>query len=416
MISAVALGVLTLFSSWYLYSKWSKKNTKVQEKSSEDSAYFIAFDKGDYNTLLKISKGYKNAKILVMGTAALEPKLENVITLKDLGIKTKVDASWSREKELDPKEIGKIVEVMTKTDAVAKRLIMFIGVASVIQKQIAEEAKIRFDDKLDLNAVWDNFNVDLESPYGKNAFEVQKNIPRVFVPNFTVAKALDPDQNKTVVSGSPAFDDLKSKVEKIKKQLNDSDFEEGLLKKFGLSHRKTVFVYFGGADPSYYEDSEKGDSALTYLRKCLQLPRLEGIDPQFIILPHPKVKDKKYEEKQFNKAKTTYKVNVNYHMTNEEAIALADCVFTFNSSLGDFARYMGKPVMFIVPPQVSFHNNLVSTGYAMKASNEEEFTQGLTKINLSDEDSNLSKDISDQIVSDSLNIIYKHVPPEIVIK
>lgn len=411
LITALAVGALTLFGAWYLHTSWKRKPIVPKEAP----IYFITFDKGDFNALLKISEKYAGAKILTLGTsatAAKELNLKNAVTIKDLGSRIDVDEKWPREKLLDDIVVDKSLQALFKIHETAKRHIMFIGVASIIQKQFALRAIELLGNKLDLNVVWDNFNVDLTSPYGRTGFEVQKDFPRVFVPNAQVAKVLDSRGERAIVSGSPAFDDLKTKVDKLKQEFEkpDSDARMNLLKKHGLDSTKAIIVYFGGADPAYIK------SGLPLLAECLQAKGITG-DPQIIVLPHPKVKADKLEEAALNKLRTAYKVNVNYNLTNEEAIVLSEVVLTFNSSLGDFARYLGKPVMFIAPRTSPTVPNLESAGLALSCASPEEFIKGIDRIGSEPDGSgdepasDLHRDISGEIVSGSLAKILAVVPP-----
>ncbi|MBA3721908.1 MAG: hypothetical protein H0W88_05860 [Parachlamydiaceae bacterium] len=424
-ISLIALAIFTCLTISYFLFKWIRPAKPLEPKHP---LFFVTFDKGDFNSLSKISAEFPGSKIIAMGTskkAAEDLGLKNVTTLETLGVGVKVDETWHRDLTLSPKDITLVVDSMVKTYPTAAKQILFIGVASVIQKQIAEEAAIAFkkkNKKFKVIAIWDNFNADLTSPYGKTAFEVQKVASKVLVPTKQVAKILDPEINRiildpentrAVVTGSPAFDELKAKVNKLNEAIKaDPRVKADLLKKYGLESGRSTIVYFGGADAAYHQNTAEKQSALNLFFDCIQ-PTLKT-DVQVLVLPHPKIKAEKIEEKLFKDVKNVHVID---SMTNEEALVLANTVLTYNSSLGDFARYLDKKVIFIVPANEEFRNNLVSSKNSLKVSNPKEFSNGLIEISLpayAGFPNLLSVSISDQITDGSTKGIVDLINTELL--
>jgi len=319
---------------------------------------FIVFDAGETNAFLPVIEHMEKEKedfhILALATAAELIEKTPFVTKSTL---LKIDKSWPREKELPAKQIKELVSSFEPH-------LVISGVASLIQKQFIEG----FNSKAKTIAYWDNFSPNGSGDYFTTALKVQKSASYLFTPSKTVADAVEFKERKTEtkwVAGHPSLEKWKEKLGRIDK--------EALRKKW--AQNEFLITYIGGYGEAY-------EKAFTLFVECLKGLNQQERKVKVFVQLHPKVKDGVFEAGLLASYPHTILSSIS-KMSTEEAVALADLIVTYNSTVGFQALSLGKKALFVVPEDDHYSNLAIENDLANKIHSSEEFYHFMESSNSS---------------------------------
>lgn len=350
---------LVLFQLLFTFSFSNMFGANTPQATSQ--CLFILFDAGETHALIplieKLSLEGKTCKILAMGTAQelIKQKKYETIDLSNY-VGTPINNSWSREKEIDPVKVTELVGhfLYSNVDCVIS------GVSSQIQGQFLEAFSAR---SIKTIAYWDNFNAEGQDAYFQVAQKVQKKASRVFVPSQYVKDSAvfkDRSPQSICIVGHPA-------LEKWVKEVTQTN-KDPLFQKLGFKDapKKTITIVGG-----YGEQYEK---AFRLMMQCVEHASIQ-LPLQFIIHPHPKTADAKFERSEIarSRLRNIVVIKPEHNISTIQAVSLADVVLCYNSTVGFQALGCKKNVLFVVPKEDRYTNLAIDLHIAKKVSSVEEF-------------------------------------------
>ncbi len=374
------------------YSLLEAHEQKSASPVVEVSNLFVLYDTGETQFLTpvisKLDKEGKDYRILVMGTAAEVIKNahlpeDKVISLESLGIEKVVDKTTSRFEELSQREL-EMIHSQIKTNN------LVIGFASIIQKQLA----IEYASDAHTFMVWDNFVAT--NPEGGDAFkvahEIQHVVDKVLYPSNYVAVNMQNRPYNFEVVGHPSLQTFCEEFAAI----DQSEIRE----KLALSPDQKVRAYLGGWCGD--EDYQKGFELFV---SCIVDNPFE--DDLFIIQPHPKSGDGKFERELLEfYGVTNFLIPPEKTVNTQEVVAISTGpVMCHKSTVGIKVAALGKDVIHILPEEDEYSNALIDAEVAPCVATADELNQLLLAPSLEERTQDLytlmmmPKDATDQVYS-----------------
>ncbi len=285
---------------------------------------FIAEKAGETNAFLPVCQKLKEEKrdfrILVFGVA------------RDLVVgypEERIDV----EGEIDVQAIAQ------ESDA----RVVITGVHSSTQAELLKA----FGKKAITYAFWDNFNPNGSSPYFKLAQEVQMCAQRVLFPSRYVAEApefKERDPSTKYIVGHPSLEQWQKELEAVDRA--------SILKKLNIPG--PITAYIGGYGKEY-------EAAFDLFTKM-------PIEGTVIVQVHPQAKGLHFEQERLPQEHFLIS-----SLSTIEAVAIADTIATYHSTVGFQALFMGKRVLFVVPEKDPYTNLAIDKGFAPKVSTADQY-------------------------------------------
>jgi len=294
---------------------------------------FVLFDAGETLSLKpvieRLKEEGKQVDVVALGTAPLfiadAKKIEHV------------DKDWDRNQSLSQKKFHDIFSSYKPETVV-------IGVASVIQKQVAEY----FHKRAQVIGYYDNFGSIEQISYASLVREIEKHLHMLLTASSFGADSSDVKEVHVV--GNPD-------VEIFGNRLKEVDVAK-LKKRFKIDEEARVITYVGGY----------GNDDVLALKILAEGMRSFPQD-YLIVCPHPKT-DGTLEKRYLPKGQFA-----NEGIFSTEGVALADIVVCHRSTLGIKSIMLGKRVIFIDP----FLSPSITAWSGSIVKNAEEFIQALKR-------------------------------------
>lgn len=326
---------------------------------------FVLHNAGETYDLLpviqRLAEREANYAVLTLGVATdlVKGKIDknHTVTLSRLGIETVVDKTFPREKTLLCEEIEKITQLLPVQQVVS-------GNATAIQDQIINAYKKK---NARTYVYWDNFNSIGNDPY----FEIAQKVIR------SAACALFPSK---VCSEAKEFHDLKTKIvvgkpsmQEWKRSFDAIDTKEIRLK-LGVNDNARIITWIGG-----YGSQHK--KAFELFVSCVKQLPIEELPAKVIIQQHPNAKKEELDPCTYFEKDDPLLISENTHLSTQEAVAVADCVMTYNSTALIQAMLLGKNGFYVIPPHDTTSNILFEKGFANIAYDPQTFYEGFKASN-----------------------------------
>jgi hypothetical protein len=317
--------------------------------AKETDLLVVLFDAGETNALLpvleKLHEEGRIFSIAVCGTAAELVKKRPEFSEHLLEIDSRIDKTWTRDQMLLE---SRILEIKKKVQP----KVVLTGVASQIQAQLLDAYK----HEARTLAYWDNFSPNGANPYFTKALEVQKHADKVLYPSDFVASAEEfasrPKEEKIVV-GQPSLDVWKKELSAVNRHAI-------------WKSPDSVITYIGSYGPEYEE-------ALRLFVRCIRESHFPG---KVIIQLHPK-SDGAFEKTVCSGAPFLF-----LPLSTIEAVAIADLVVCYNSTVAFQASFSGKKVLYVIPEKDPYTNFSIENGSISKVHSPEGFAKEWKKKDL----------------------------------
>lgn len=320
-----------LFIIFYLLLSYLYAGPSIQTER-----FCVLFDAGETTSLLPVIKKWeregKDFQLLVLGTA--EKLLHKELfegrkwTLETLGASQKIDSSTSRTETLSLETLNILSKLEPK--------VILVGTASKAQEQL-----LKLYEKTIKVAFVDNFHYDRSSEAFLTAQQVAAAADLVFCPSQHTVDLFYQSMRSYQIVGKPSLEHWKQEMLKINRL--------EILSRLGLNPEGAPLVVFVGGYGYGY------DLINPLFEEFAQ--RLKAHSYQPIILSHPKVAPQK--------------------ITIVEALAIADFIVGYNSSVIFDAALMGKKSCFVVPQEAPYSHFAISRGLISKISTFEELVKWL---------------------------------------
>jgi hypothetical protein len=279
---------------------------------------FLCCDMGETNALIPVMHELQNEKIdfKVMTMGAAIQKLKSDDLLKDRVIEVKsVDTAQKRTESLE--NVAAIIKDM-------QPILVISGPASKAQEQLLQALTAK--KKI---VYLDNFNYSTSNPYFETVKGVISAAQKVICVSEIVKEQIlaienSPLKEKNIrILGRPSLETWVKQVQEVDKK--------SVLEKMNFDDKKNIVTFIGGYGPRYEQGvNEAYDSATKMLKEA---------GYQVHIQYHPNIKKEQ-------------------PLTTTEAVAIADCIVCYDSTVGFEALFAGKKVIYLQPKSVEPYDNI----------------------------------------------------------
>lgn len=331
-----------------VFDTFSLLNLREEQGNKTSKLLFVFFDAGETNALKpvidELSSASMDFQILAFGTAwtLIKDHPRTIDIHKNLDVsKDTNQKEWGRLHPLDQKILDKIL-------ALLKPDIVITGMVSELQKQIIEGFK---KTGADIIAYYDNFSPIQMFSY---ALPFVKLASLILVPSKNVAESVlkeDPNAKVDIV-GHP---NLELWIEQIQ-AINAQEIRR-LLK---IEDGKSFLVYITGYGEGYQEAFASFAKAIKSIK-----------DFHVGISIHPKMTGD-LEKQILQEQGCHHAFLIPKKVDTSSAVAIADLVVTWRSSIGVQAAFLGKPVIYLDNPGSTFKSLSIEKGWALQLFDSEE--------------------------------------------
>jgi len=344
-VDRISIGTFSPFNYFQSFSRLSKLTLSVallaiglftlghlsaSSPTQKIDCLCVLYDAGETAALTPVLQKWeregRDFRVLVMGTAMTLVKPEMFpgrrLVLSDLGVEEQVDAGTARTTELSLASLKRITQLQPRS--------VLTGTASFIQAQLLEtysEARTC--------AFIDNFYYAPGSIVYGTMEKVQAAAKEVLCPSQQIISELQSHTSPSThyhVVGKPTLEIWKREIAQVDR--NQAIAKSGLPDQGG-----PIVLFIGGYGNEYDVVNPLYDQYAAQLRAC---------GYRVILQPHPKV------------APAPLKM--------VEALALADYVVGFNSSVILDSALIGKNALYLVPSNLSYSHFAISQGLISKVS------------------------------------------------
>ena len=189
-------------------------------------------------------------------------------------------------------------------------------------------------------------------------------MPSQYVKDSAVFKDRSP--LSVCIVGHPALEKWVSEVGHTDKM--------SLFQKLGFKEQpKRTVTIIGGYGDQY-------EKAFRLMMQCIELASIQ-LPLQVIIQPHPKTPDAKFERSEIarSRLRNILVTKPEQNISTIQAVALADTVLCYNSTVGFQALGCGKNVLFVIPKDDLYTNLAIDLHIAKKVSSVPEFMKEITQ-------------------------------------
>lgn len=340
------------------YSLLSARESKGLGKgfdSGREKVLFVLFDAGETKALQpvmqKLEEAGRDYRVLSFGTSwmLMKEHPRAIDIFKELGVSSKTDQrKWPRERPLSKKILSTIGKVIAADLAI-------VGMVSTLQQQIAQLFKSKGAAIL---CYYDGFafgETEMIQPF----LEVAS---RVLVPSEHIARSMQTMDESVVIDvvGQPV-------VEYWLQQAKQTDLEE-IKSKLPIDSKKPLLIYISGYGEGYLE-------AFTSFVKAIQY-----VDHFHIGLSlHPKM-DGALEKEVLAAYDCPHVFVIPKDIETFQAVALADLVVAWRSTVGVQAAFLGKPVVYLDLPGSSYRSLAIEQGWALQLCDPGQFLKLLVEF------------------------------------
>jgi hypothetical protein len=322
----IAVIMKNLFILLVLFAKlWAGESCDV---------LFYLQDAGETYGLLPVAEQLSSEGMQVCiaasGTAEkiLRGKGVEYTSLESLGYSLGVD--WPRE--------GQLKSCVKVTDSFAPKVFVS-GVAFSVQGQLYGAFR---DKGVATVAFWDNFNGDGENPYFATAHRVRGLADQIWVPTRLIGR----DWLSCVAVGHPSLESWAAEASQVQ--------VEEVRGRLEIDPGEKLILWIGGYGPDYEE--------------AFRLLLSAAEEATVFIQPHPKYGGEIESNILQEEVRSVFIHFIPNGVSTVEAVAAADVVVCHQSTVGFQALFLGKPVIYVLPPNQQFESLPLQEGLAYRMS------------------------------------------------